>query len=120
MFLDDLWGGVSNVGKLFTDFATNAELQSAFNTLSLAATLGMAITKYSAGTKAADRMAASIEESRQQNVAAASERDAQWQADNREKMGERARQAMIERARIRAIAAESGAVGITGDRTSAR
>ena len=63
---------------------------------------------HSAQKKAAEQQRANIEEARANNQAALAERNEQQQAQIKNTMSERARQAMLERARINAIAAESG------------
>lgn len=71
------------------------------------------IKKYSEQKRYADEMRGNIEQARAANQAALAERNAQSQAVNKEKMSERARQAMAEKAKIAAIIAESGG-GMSG------
>lgn len=69
------------------------------------------IQKYGAQKKYAAEMRNNIEEARANNQAALSERNEQQQAVNKEKMSERARQALAEKSKLAAIAAESGGGG---------
>lgn len=71
------------------------------------------IKKYSEQKRYADEMRRNVEDTRAANQAALAERNEQSQAVNKEKMSERARQAMAEKAKIAAIIAETGG-GMSG------
>lgn len=65
---------------------------------------------------AADAQAAAIQANHEQQMRAYEEQQRQNNAAAAQQMSERAREAMIERARLRVIAGESGLAGISTDR----
>jgi hypothetical protein len=74
------------------------------------------IADYSSKKKQADRMTSAITRAENENAAAIAERAAQVSDRSKQEQNVRARAAMIEKARLKAIAAESGLTGASFNR----
>ena len=99
-FADDLFGSLNKFAPL----------------LQLATAVGGGLLKHSQQQDLFDRQSASINRMEAENRAALLERDFSERARTREGIGNRAREAAIEKARMAAVQAESGASGNTSER----
>ena len=113
---DDLIGfGNSLSSSVSSLFGSSGSLGGILNVLNLGAGVFGAVTKYSGQKKQASALDQSISDATAANTATAMERADQSTAQNKEKMSQRAREALAEKAKMQAIAAEQGG-GVSAQR----
>lgn len=106
---DDILKVASNIGS------TASKLQPLLSTFKLGADLVGSYAKYSGQKKLNSQMRSSIDQATADNQAALAERNSQQQSQIKETQSARARQAMVEKARLQAIATAAGG-GNSADR----
>lgn len=107
---DGLIGLSNSAGSWLSQFNID-DLSRVLNGAMLAANTASSISRYRDGRRRADELRSSIEQSTEANVGTLREQQAQREAQAKEQLSERARQAMLERARLRAISASAGLSG---------
>jgi hypothetical protein len=106
---DSLFSLASTIGD------TASKLQPLLSTFKLGSDLVTSYSKYSGQKKQNEKMRSAIDDAAEQNRLALAERGTQQQAQIKEGMSARARQAMVEKARLAAVANSAGG-GNSADR----